>query len=81
MSWLASQITYSACIEVAIKNTAGIHVANLELNRVKDNSLKDKTKKLSTIAGITNWNEWVWFDEGVEKDVLLHNLYQGLVLG
>ncbi|CAJ0648032.1 7239_t:CDS:10 [Entrophospora sp. SA101] len=52
-------------IEVAIKNTAGIHVANFELNRVKDNSLKDKTKKLSTIAGITNWNEWIW--ETVQK--------------
>ncbi|CAJ0649377.1 6248_t:CDS:2, partial [Entrophospora sp. SA101] len=49
-------------IEMAIKNTAGIHVANLEPNRVKD-----KTKKLGTIAGITNWNEWVWPDEGVEK--------------
>ena len=29
--------------------------------------MKDKTKKLGTIAGITNWNEWVWPDEGVEK--------------
>ncbi|CAJ0759767.1 3369_t:CDS:2 [Entrophospora sp. SA101] len=54
-------------IEMAIKNTAGIHVANLEPNRVK-----------GMIAGITNWNEWVWPDEGVEKGYIFARPLPGI---
>jgi len=40
--------------------------------------LKDKTKKLGTIAGITNWNEWVWPDEGVEKGYIFARPLPGI---
>ena len=40
--------------------------------------MKDKTKKLGTIAGITNWNEWVWPDEGVEKGYIFARPLPGI---
>ena len=30
-------------------------------------NLKSNTKRLGTLPGITNWNEWMWPDEGAKQ--------------
>ncbi len=32
--------------------------------------MADNNKKIGTLPGITNWNEWMWPDEGEEKDFI-----------
>ena len=40
--------------------------------------MKDKNKKLGTIAGITNWNEWMWPDEEAEKGCIFARPLPGI---
>jgi hypothetical protein len=37
-----------------------------------------KDKKLGTIAGITNWNEWMWPDEESEKGYIFARPLPGI---
>ncbi|CAG8654398.1 11234_t:CDS:2, partial [Gigaspora rosea] len=57
-----SLIDSSKDIEEAIKNLAGTHVAQLEPNRSQCNN----DAALGTIAGIRNWHEWSWPNNGTE---------------
>lgn len=40
--------------------------------------MKDKNKKLGTIAGVTNWNEWMWPDEEAEKGYIFARPLPGI---